>query len=156
MFYHQQATKMCIAWYHTYVKAIRIKISMILLPQHRFKLQLIASSVANYLFHVLPQNSFRDLRNDTFKKDSFSGNFYILRHWKLISKERNPQRITTLKEYVNKQTMQIQVVITAITFYFIFTTSCCLLAQTFTTVSNHRFNNFIIISRTYYWRFYRL
>ena len=37
----------------TYVRATGIDISMILLPQHRLKLQLILSSVASYLSHVL-------------------------------------------------------------------------------------------------------
>ena len=35
------------------LRANGIEISMILPPQHRFKLQLILSSVAKYLFHVL-------------------------------------------------------------------------------------------------------
>ena len=41
------------ALHGTYVRATGIEIPMILPPQHRFKLQLILSSVANYLSHVL-------------------------------------------------------------------------------------------------------
>ena len=42
---------------------------------------------------------------------------------KLISKEKNHQRIIAPNEFGNKQKIQIKVVITAITFHFIFASS---------------------------------
>ena len=59
---------------------------MNLLPQHRFKLQLIFSCATVKLF--------KDSSNDTFKKDWFLGNNFtkqVLCFKKLISKDRNPQ-----------------------------------------------------------------
>ena len=68
---------------------------------------------------------------------------------KLIAKERNPQRITTPKESVNKQKFQAEVVITAM-FYFIF--SYQLRHSLFNTA---RRKKGLIISKTYQ-RFHRL
>ena len=67
----------------------------------------------------------------------------------MISKERNPQRITTPQECMNKQKIQTQVVITAIKFYFIFSyytsfrLSLCHITQS-------QKKKEIIISKTYY------
>ena len=62
--------------------------------------------------------------NDTSKKDSFTRNIslnkHVLRFKKLISIEKNLQRITIPKEYMNKSKIQMQVAVTAITFYFVF------------------------------------
>ena len=105
-------TQMCITRY--YVRATGIDISTIFPPQHRFKLQLILSSVASYSLYIC--------YGKTIFKDSSSQQQYkhVLCFKKLISKERNPQRITTSKKSVSKQKIQIQVLIAAITFYLIF------------------------------------
>ena len=46
-------TPTCITWVPVYVRATGIEITLALPLQHRFKLQLILSSLANYISHML-------------------------------------------------------------------------------------------------------
>ena len=125
---------------------------MILPLQHRLKLQLIPSSVASYLSScscyskiILKFKQWYTSRKNSFRGHIYLSKFLVFRSW-FPRKKTLKERIRTPEMSMNKlEKFLVQILITAITFYFIYS---YLLVSTFTVSHSQKEKKISVISVT--------